>query len=40
MPPQRLLSGLLLDFIIDRESPPKVLLRIEESIYTDTNLKV
>ena len=44
MPPLRLLSKLLLDLntsiIIDRGSPTKVLLRIEESICTEMNLKV
>ena len=44
MPSLRLLSELILELytsvIIDRESPIKVLLRIEESIYTEMNLKV
>ena len=44
MPPLRLLSQFLLDLytsvINDRESPTKAILRIEESIYMEMNLKV
>ena len=44
MSPLRLLSEFLLDLntsvLIDRESPTKILLRIEESIYAEMDLKV
>ena len=44
MSPLKLLSELLLDLntsvINDREGPTKVLLRTEESIYTEMNLNV